>query len=119
MAKTTKKPEVVETVVVENGAIETPVVEFNLFTADPSTLSKEQLVVRYESNVAERKRLAEENKTLCELYKSANAVAKKSTAEAKIAALQAKLAALQNPSVAEAPVATETPTVETTEAIAG
>jgi hypothetical protein len=83
--------------------------EVNIMTADPTTLTREQLKARYEANVAERNRLADENKTIQGLYKGAVSSEKKSSAEAKIAALQAKLAALQNPTpVAFDPVAPAT-----------
>ncbi|MDR2457460.1 MAG: hypothetical protein LBD41_03160 [Clostridiales Family XIII bacterium] len=69
--------------------------EKKVFTLED--LSRTELEVRYNANVAERKRLAEENKYLIKLHRSATSSEKKSTAEAKIAALQAKLDALRNP----------------------
>jgi hypothetical protein len=102
--KTTKAVETaIETVV-------TPVAEATKTTLED--LSKEELACRYQANVEERKRLAEENKVLCELYKSANSTAKKTAAEKKIAELQAKLAALTNPT----PVVSEPVTEPTAEA---
>jgi hypothetical protein len=95
---------------------ETPVVEnttIDIMVADPASLTREQLKARYEANVAERTRLAEENKVLGTLYKGAVSTEKKSAAEQKIAALQAKLAALRNPTPAvETPVADEAPAAE-------
>lgn len=58
-------------------------------------MTKEQLVERYEANVAERKRLAAENKLLEQLYKSATKVAKQQRAEKQIADAMAKLEALK------------------------
>jgi capsule polysaccharide export protein KpsE/RkpR len=77
----------------------TEIVEKKVFTLED--LTKEELEVRYNANVAERKRLAEENKFLIELHRTAVSTSKKSSAEAKIAALQAKLEALRNPSTPE------------------
>jgi hypothetical protein len=90
MAKANKKSEIVST----------PVETSKTFLED---LSREELLCRYNDNVATRKALTEENKILCDLYKGAVSSAKKSNAEAKIAALQAKLEALKNPS----PIASE------------
>jgi len=66
-------------------------------------MTREELKVRYDANVAERKRLSEENQQIGILWKGAVSSEKKSSAEAKIAALQAKLAAL----TAEAPAVAE------------
>jgi hypothetical protein len=81
------------------------VVEETVGTDNPvntlETLSKEELVIRYKDNVAERQRLADENKFLVQLHKTATSTAKIDGANAKIAALQAKLAALTTPSVIE------------------
>jgi len=68
------------------------------------SMTREELKARYDDNVAERQRLADENKQIHILWKTATSSEKKSSTEAKIAALQAKLAALQNPTVADAPV---------------
>jgi hypothetical protein len=61
-------------------------------------LTSIELLTRYKSNVAERKRLAEENKVIGGMYKSKKSEETTASAEAKIAALQAKLEALKNPS---------------------
>ncbi|MDR2457466.1 MAG: hypothetical protein LBD41_03190 [Clostridiales Family XIII bacterium] len=89
---------------------EVPVAVVDIMTADPTTLTREQLSERYKNNIAERKRLAEENQYLITLHKNAASSEKKATAEAKIAALQAKLEALQNPTpVADEPEVAASP----------
>jgi DNA-binding Lrp family transcriptional regulator len=109
-AKTTKAAVAATETVVTESVIETPTVVKTTL----EDLTKEELVTRYEANVAERRRLADENKVLCELYKSANSSAKKNKAEAKIAELQAKLNALQNPTpvTSDAPSTAEAPATE-------
>jgi uncharacterized protein YktA (UPF0223 family) len=84
-------------------------VEVNIMTADPSTLSREQLLARYNANKETVSGLRDENKIIEGLYKSATSSEKKSNAEAKIAALQAKLAALQNPTVPSVEPGVESP----------
>jgi superfamily I DNA and/or RNA helicase len=71
------------------------VVESKTFLED---LSREELVVRYNDNVATRKALAAENKVLGELYSKAKSAEKTASIEAKRAALLAQLEALKNPS---------------------
>lgn len=67
----------------------------DIMNVNPETLTKEQLVARYEANVARRKELAEENKLLIELHKNATSSAKKDKAEKQLEEARAKLAKLQ------------------------
>jgi hypothetical protein len=92
---------------------ETPVpAEIDIMTADPTTLTREQLKARYDANMAERRRLAEENKVIGNLYKSATSTEKNANKEARIAALTAQLEALRNPSPSTSSPADPVPSVE-------
>lgn len=78
-------------------------------SGDLSSLTKEQLVERYEMNVLRRKELAEENKQLVILYKAATKVAKQAKAEKQIADAMAKLEALKAAAVSAGVDVEETP----------